>query len=145
MDGELRSIFAKNLRSAQWTPIETGMTMQGVPDSHYIFPGGYAGWVEHKQTDGWQIKKTKSWPFQVAWISRYTRMGGRAFVAVRRNKDELWLIPGKQVQALANHGLKAFVISGRLEGTYLTRFWTGGPRKWNWKEIEGVLRGDYGD
>lgn len=132
MDGQLRSIFSQNLRSAQWTPIESGLTIQGIPDSHYIFPGGCAGWIEHKQTDGWQIKKTKSWPFQVAWISRYTRMDGRVFIAIRRKNDELWLVTGALIRQLADEGLRG------VQGS--CNVWGGGPSKWNWPEIEAVLK-----
>lgn len=131
MDGQLRSIFSQNLRSAQWTPIESGLTIQGIPDSEYCFPGGIQGWVEHKQTNGWQIKKTKSWPFQVAWISRRVRMGGRVFVAIRRKSDQLWLVHGSQIKQLADVGLQGVVPVG---------YWDGGPSKWSWPDIEAALK-----
>lgn len=133
MDGELRTLFQKNLRTAQWTPVESGMTMQGIPDSEYCFPGGEQGWVEHKRTEGWSIAKSKSWPFQVAWIMRRIRMGGRAFVAVRRKRDELWLIDGSQVRQLADGGLRAVSPS-------CLRFWTGGPSEWDWNAVETALK-----
>jgi hypothetical protein len=134
MDGELRSLFAKNLRMAQWTPVETGMTIQGVPDSEYIFPGGHQGWIEYKRTHSWMIPKSKSWPFQVAWISRRVRMGGRVFIAVRRRNEELWLVPGSQIMQLAEAGVAAATPLS-------TNVWKGGLSNWNWKQIEAVLRG----
>jgi hypothetical protein len=134
VDGELRKLFTQHLRTAQWTPIETGMTMQGVPDSEYYFPGGAQGWVEHKRTEGWRIAKSKAWPFQVAWISRRVRLGGRAFVAVRRKRDELWLVPGSEIRQLADRGL------GELDPLKIS-VWLGGPTKWDWVAVEAILRG----
>lgn len=144
MDGGLRSYFQKNLRSAQWTPVETGLTQQGVPDSEYCFPAvgdpGSAlyepsaqGWVEHKRTEGWAIHKSKSWPFQVAWISRRVRMGGRAFVAVRRKSDELWIVHGREIKILAQSGLRSVNPLG---------MWSGGPNQWDWERVERILRGE---
>lgn len=134
MDGELRQLFARNLRSAQWTSIESGLTAQGIPDTNYCFPGGHSGWLECKRTEGWAIAKSKSWPFQVGWIDRRVRMGGRAFVAVRRKGDELWLVDGSEVRLLSTGGLKSV---SRFE------MWVGGPAKWDWKRVEEILRGKY--
>jgi hypothetical protein len=129
-DGDLRRIFRYNLPQFQWTSIETAGVSSGVPDSEFCAPCGTAGWIEYKQTHKFfvQIK-----PLQVSWIDRRCRMGGRAWIAVRRTRqdgsDELWLMFGSQARALQEGG---------LENVYAS-CWYGGPGCWNWKEIETKL------
>jgi hypothetical protein len=132
MDGGLRQLFRKHIKSAQWTSIESGQTERGIPDSEFCFPGGIQGWIEYKQTKGWVIPKTKSWPFQVAWIDRRARLGGRVFIAVRRI-DELWLYRGKDAKGLKTGGLKAIRPMLREEG------W---PGRWDWEAVERILKKD---
>jgi len=88
-DGSLRPLVRQKFMDAQWTPVETGLTQSGVPDAHYIFAGGINGWCEFKQTSANAVRID---PFQVSWLSRYSRLGGRCFVAVRQMKaDALYL------------------------------------------------------
>jgi hypothetical protein len=130
-DGGLRQLWRTHLKTAQWTPIETGGTAGGVPDSEYCFPTGRQGWIENKRTLGWAVKFR---PMQVGWLLRRARMGGTCFVAVRRlngAEDELYLVAGRYADALQDGGLRAV--------THLR--WGGGPARWNWEEVEWHLRG----
>ncbi len=113
-----------------WQAVETGSTGRGIPDLHYCFPGGVSGWIEAKKTTGWAVSIS---PEQIAWNEQYTRMGGRCFIAVRRQgsargigRDELWLFEGNQVRALSEKGLKC--------GTHLAKY-EDGPAKWDWIDI----------
>lgn len=128
MDGDLRILFRKNMPAGQWTTVETGGTAQGVPDSEFCFPLGAQGWVEHKKSDGWAVKIR---PEQIGWILRRVRMGGRVFVAIRRKRDELWLVRGRDVEILLDGGLRA--ISAPLG------VWSGGPGRWDWAEVQKLL------
>jgi hypothetical protein len=136
-DGGLRPIFRERLHSWQWTSIET-TTVPGVPDSEYGAPGGATGWVEFKATTGWAIVFQ---PFQVAWIDRRARYGGRVFIAVRRRPtarkhqgvDQLWIVPGFQAITLELSGLKAMG-----QETFMTE---GGPAAWDWATVSRVLTG----
>jgi hypothetical protein len=136
MDGDLRKLFSRNLPMAQWTPIETGTTAQGVPDSEYCFPGGLQGHVEHKRTLGWQVGMR---PEQVGWISRRARLGGRVFIAVRQlgtqrgissKRDVLWLFHGLDAAKLSLEGLRG--ADPLLE-------MPGGPGRWDWGTVRIVL------
>ena len=132
MDGNLRKIFSKAMPAAQWTPIETGTTAQGVPDSEYCFPGGKQGHIEHKRTLGWQVEIR---PEQIGWIKRRVRLGGRVFVAVRQlgaKRDVLWLFHGKDVSELSKGGLRK--VNPILE-------MPGGPDRWDWGLVQIVLEG----
>jgi hypothetical protein len=133
-DGGLRSIFRQKLRAWQWTSIETSFSASGVPDSEFCTPTGVSGWVEFKKT---HIFYVQFQPFQVPWLERRCRMGGNAWIAVRRlpkakkynGADELWLMRGDQAQALDAQGLEA--VSGWM--------WEGGPSRWNFEEIASLL------
>ena len=126
-DGGLRQIFRTKFRDYQWTSIETGAVSPGTPDAEYCAPGGITGWVEFKQCSGWKVKFQ---PLQVPWIHRRARLGGRVFIAVRRKKDELYLISGADVLELDEKGVKNFVpITGV------------GSRNWDWNEVEQILLG----
>ena len=127
IDGGLRPLFRKKLSIGwQWTTIETGATTGGVPDAEYCTRGGAQGWIEFKACSGWRPTIR---PLQVSWIARRARLGGRVFIAVVRERTELWLIGGQNVVALADQGLRA---SGGLT-------FHGGPQRWDWKEIAKVL------
>lgn len=122
-DDGLRALFSGNLKRAQWTPIETGATAAGVPDSEFCFPGGIQGWIEHKSTGANAIKFR---PMQPGWIDRRVRLGGRVFVAVKRRK-ELFMFHGRDVKKLATEGIK---------GANPLGYWV---MPWNWEEIEEIL------
>ena len=133
-DAGLRKLFRDHVKEASWTPIETGMTMAGVPDAEYIFPGGTSGWVEFKATRTSRIKRSKSIPFQVAWHEKRARMGGRTFVAVRHmgeGCDVLFIYRGHRFREIVGNG---------LWGTPSLGAWYGGPKKWDWKEVVRILK-----
>jgi hypothetical protein len=136
-DGDLRSIFRQHLPQAQWTSIETGAVSGGVPDSEYCFDGGAQGWIEFKKIDsGWFVKPTKSWVAQVAWISRRVRLGGRVYVAVRRQIariDDLYLVCGADVARLRDDG---------LQGALWAAQFIGGPAHWDWSCVERMLKNE---
>jgi hypothetical protein len=129
-DGGLRSIFRHELRTWQWTSIETAFSASGVPDSEFCTPTGKTGWIEYKKTNIFYVKIK---PFQVSWLMRRCRYGGNAWIAVRRmhksGADELWLMKGDQAEALHYHG---------LEGVEAW-MWEGGPSEWNFNEIASQL------
>lgn len=137
MDGGLRALFRRHLPAWHWNSIESGMTSSGIPDSEYCAPGGITGWCEYKGLiNGW---KPEIRPAQVAWLSRRARMGGRAFIAVRRQQiagpkrgpaaDELWLLRASAAAALRAGGLKA------LGGPQVLGIWWGGVGKWDWGAV----------
>jgi len=135
-DGGLSGLFQKNLPLAFWQRIETGGTGLGIPDSHYIYQRR-AGWIEFKLTSAYAVGLS---PEQVGWIFRYSRAGGRALIAVRKQTEEgprrgpatdgLWIFPGSRVKELAVNGLRC--------GGELACF-AGPPRTWNWAEIACLL------
>jgi hypothetical protein len=133
-DGELRPLFRRNLPKYQWTSVETAGTSSGVPDSEFMTPEGIQGWLEFKFT---KIFFVEVKPLQAAWLARRCRMGGNAWIAVRRipvakiyeGVDELYLMRGDQAEALLRYG---------LTGIYGEK-WDGGPSNWNWSEINKAL------
>ena len=140
-DNGLRPEMRTHLRPLGFwvTTIETGLVTQGVPDFNYMVSGGVEGWVECKATDGWAVKFR---PMQVGWHERRYRMGGRSWIAIRRQTkggprsgpavDELYLVPGSYVIELRDQG----VDCGRA------RFCGGnGPSHWDWDEVQRLLTG----
>lgn len=125
MDGDLRWLFRRNMPSAQWTAIESGSTVAGIPDSEYCFPFSRQGWVEHKQIGGWVVTLR---PAQIGWLLNRTRMGGRCFVAVRKG-EMLWVRPGSEARELREVGVKWVPC------------YRGGPARWPWREVEAILSG----
>lgn len=133
-DGDLRTLFRNKLRQFQWTSIETAGSASGVPDAEYCTPEGIQGWVEFKVT---KIYYVHIKPLQVSWIDRRARYGGNVWIAVRRvpiaqihtGVDELWLMHGRQAQALEKGG---------LQNTRAIR-WFGGPSSWNYDQIADIL------
>ena len=136
-DDGLRDLLIANLLRLHCQTVELGLIAAGVPDLNYCGRGA-EGWVECKATSGFAVKVR---PFQVAWIERRLRFGGRVFVAVRRRRpggprrgngiDELWLYEGQAIRRLADAGLRT--ASG-LIGTF-----TGGPSAWDWDEVTLLL------
>jgi hypothetical protein len=122
-----------------WTTIETGLVTQGVPDTNYISDGGVEGWCECKATDGWKVKFR---PMQVGWHERRYRMGGRTWIAIRRQTrggprqgaavDELYLVPGCYVIELRDQGIDC----GRAQF-----MGDGGPERWRWRDVRRALLG----
>lgn len=139
-DGGLRAMLRPRMPTAQWSTIETGAVAGGVPDNEYCFAGGIQGWLELKQTHGWQVKFK---PGQVAWIHRRYRLGGRVWIAVRRvveagprrgkKVDELWLVPGRHVEVVSVFGLPGVPVDA-------VHRWSGGPDNWRWEQVEELLR-----
>ncbi len=125
-DGGLRQIFSKHIPKAMWVPVETGSTALGVPDSHYCFPGGASGWIENKLvSSGWRVGMR---PMQVSWLERYSRYGGRCFIAVRKDGD-FYLFRGSDARAVDELGLRAgFLVTC-----------TGGQSRWDWRDIAAWL------
>jgi hypothetical protein len=134
-DDGLRPLFFKHLKhNCQWTPIETGMIIEGIPDSEYCFEHNQQGWLEFKATSGW---KPTFRPHQVAWIDKRVRMGGRVWIATRRRLalkkiDDLYLTPGYLVKTLNAEGFNDSVLAD-------TYCFTGGPRKWPWSIVRRCL------
>lgn len=131
-DGGLRSVFKEHLKSWQFTPIETGAIVSGVPDAEYCAPGGISGWIEFKYISTGKGTAIGLRPAQVSWIDRRARLGGRAFIAIQR-KDELFLYSGIGVKELKRHGL-----ASQLGLLY------HGVGKWDWDEIRINLTQGFG-
>src|SRR5690606_34757740 len=76
-DDGLRKILAKYLPKPiwHWTPIETGGTANGVPDTYWVSPGQERhGWLECKATTGWAVHVE---PHQISWMDRAVAAGAR--------------------------------------------------------------------
>lgn len=141
MDGGLGKLFQDHLPLWHWQRIETGGTGKGIPDLNGC-RNGVDVWIENKLVECGE--KIDISPEQVGWISRRTRAGGRAFIAVRYlipagprrgpAVDALRLFPGHVVKALATapKGVAPLVIGA------------GGPAHWPWGEVERVLFSFFG-
>lgn len=138
IDGGLRPIFRDKLRSGfQWTSIESGLTIQGIPDAEFCCRG-ISRWVEFKKTDAWAVGLSKE---QGSWHQVRHLRGGVSFVAVRRVHsggvrkgapvDELWLFRGEHAQTLRKEGLRGSAKPLLVLG--------GGPEGWNWQTVEEAL------
>jgi hypothetical protein len=133
VDGGLRALFRKNITAAMWTSLESPTTGKGIPDSHFIFPGGHEGMVEYKKIRGWAMPKSETWTFQIAWHMRYARFGGRSFVAIKRKDKELWLVPGGLAKRLDERGLVG--IWDRSDTG--VRMWSD---PWQWDHVAHELK-----
>lgn len=143
-DDGLRAIVHSRLGKAKgwhWTPIETGSTTAGVPDSHWAHePTQLSGWVEHKATKGWAVTVR---PHQVSWMLLHLRCGVHCTIMVRAKGkasskgigDSLWAIDGNYVKILAEHSL------AELPEEALLGRWYGSPDMWNWYAVGAVLTG----
>ena len=101
IDGGLRPLFRKHIPGF-WTAIESGSTSAGIPDAHVIFNNGFSCWIEFKNIKANAVTLR---PHQVAWLLRYTRLGGHAFIAIRR-RDTLFIFSGFDATRLADKGIK---------------------------------------
>jgi hypothetical protein len=137
VDGGLRELFRKHLPQFHWVSIESKMTGSGIPDANYCLDGR-EGWVEFKLTSGWTVGLR---PEQVAWHLQRSRVGGRTFIAVRRQRpagkrveatDELWLIRGGGAKMLKVGGLKSPHVP-------LSVYCFRGPANWNWTAVGRAL------
>lgn len=136
-DANLGSIFQKHIPKAHWQRIET-LVGRGTPDMNGCL-WGKEFWVENKTTSGWAVTFETG---QVAWHEQRIRAGGRTFVAVRRIAsagprrgaacDELWLFRGQEARTVEADGLKG-------ARPLAVGWWDGGPAKWSWSEIRGIL------
>lgn len=134
-DGGLRSLYNKYMRGMHILPIETGMTVQGVPDTN-VCHDGVEFWVENKRVYGTSIRMR---PGQVGWHTRRAISGGRSFIAARRETlagprrgdavDELYLFFGVQAREVLEKGIAAKAILVE----------SGGPARWDWKAISNVF------
>lgn|SRR5262245_3353961 len=141
-DMGLRRIVQNYLPKSQgwlWTPIETGATQAGVPDSFWAHePSRTHGWIEHKATAGWAVTVR---PHQVAWMELHAaagvpcvfliRAGGTA--ASKGHGDSLWAVQGAAARFLSEVGL------GDLPGSAILGYWPGGPPQWNWQRLAKLL------
>lgn len=141
-DGGLRTLFRQKFPDFMWQSIEVGTVGRGVPDSHYLAPGGLSGWVEFKATETYAAGLR---PEQVAWLSRYGRLGGRACVAVRRRHGG-GLRRGEPVDELYVFGAADAVRLDRegLLGPTPLLVCRGGVRRWDWDLVRSALLSDVG-
>lgn len=121
-DGDLRRIFARYIPEAHWQPVETWSTGQGVPDTEYCLDGR-TGWIEFKKIKG---KKVALSPFQVAWLLRRVRAGGRCLIAARKEQS-LFLY----------HGCLADQVAAGTAAPLLQC--DGGPVAWDWQAIKSLM------
>jgi len=135
-------LFREKFPEAQFTSIESPLTAAGIPDCEYCFPDGKSGWIEFKRTNSMRIGSLK--PMQVAWLERRRRLGGRAFIAVRRviekrSCDELWVVDCVAAREVMAKGLLATLVwlEAPWHGAVYT--WAGGPAKWNYHAVKWLL------
>ncbi len=141
-DGGLRRLIQTKLISPpDWraTPVETGGTVDGVPDLYWAHkPTRQSGWIECKKTDGWSVEMR---PHQISWLAWHANHGVRCSVAIwakgvgstKGLGDALWLVKGSGADNLALQGL-------RLSSTHVLGVWYGPPKTWDWTAIKvGLL------
>lgn len=137
-DGGLRKELQKGLPKPEWlwTPIETGGTHGGVPDSYFVNRmNKIDGWVECKATDGWAVKFESH---QVQWLMLRAAAGVLCRVAVRGRGvgsgggrgDSLWIYRGQHAELLDIGDLRT------VEPLYVGY---GSPREWDWVAIREAL------
>lgn len=126
IDGGLRPLFRKHLPHGFWVSIESGSTAAGIPDSYFCFSYRACGWIEFKSVRANAVRIS---PLQVVWHEQHARVGGRSFVAVRRD-GELILYSGGDARRLLTGGVRGARPMGR---------WGGGPAHWRWDEVGSIL------
>lgn len=147
-DGGLRRMFRDRLPAAQWSSVESPLTGGGLPDSEYCFAGGRCGWLELKKATRWKVTLR---PAQAGWLLRRTRLGGRAWVAVRRQGrterggayDDLWLVHGSLSRVLTRGTLRDLRSDYADDVGRLWASWEGGPSYWDWSAVEKLLQASY--
>lgn len=121
------------------TPVESGGTVSGIPDSYWSHTkSSMAGWLELKVTDGWTVDLR---PHQIGWLTRHSRRGILCRLAVRQTgvvrgvkRDVFWAFDGAYAGLLKEHGLKE-------AGGYALCKLEGGPRKWDWNTVKLLFAG----
>jgi hypothetical protein len=141
-DDGLRKIVQHHMPKATgwlWTPIETGATHAGVPDSFWAHEETKThGWVEHKATGGWAVTVR---PHQVAWMELYARAGVHCVFMIRAHGagsaegqgDALWVVAGSAARQLAEGGLE------NLPRPLVLGYWPGPPAEWDWRIVKRIL------
>ena len=128
-DGDLRQLFRKHLPKVFWTSCENFVVGRGTPDSFGCY-NGVSFWIEFKEAKHWAFVIR---PEQIAWHLRLARNKGTSWIAVRRAKKELWLVPGAfadKASPLDPHpSISQFGV-----GPFR---WDGSPARWDW---DAVLR-----
>lgn len=131
IDGGLRNIFKENLRTWHWQSLETGAYAPGVPDVNAC-KNGREVWIEFKRTSALAVKFR---PLQPGWILKRSSVGGNVYVAIRvikKDVDDLLIYAGTDVLALQKHGIRVTSYLGK---------WSGGPKQWDWTEVNRALGG----
>lgn len=131
LDDGLRRLFQDHLPRVHWQPIESWMTGAGIPDLNGCSDAAEF-WVECKATRAYAVKMKAE---QVGWALHRRRVGGRAFIAVRRRIskkkiDELYLHDGLFAREVKAVGIRAPRLGS----------WQGGPGRWAWVEVLALLR-----
>lgn len=139
IDGGLWPILRDHMPHVHWQRIESGLTAGGIPDLNGCLRGQEA-WLELKGTDAWAVAFR---PFQISWLERRARAGGRVFLLTRRRcaagprrlaADELWVHRAEDARHVEAGGLrKAPPPVMRLDG---------GPSQWLWPAVEELVFGD---
>jgi hypothetical protein len=141
-DDGLRKIVQQHLPKTNgwlWTPIETGTTHAGVPDSFWTNEETKTcGWVEHKATNGWAVEVR---PHQVTWMEKHIHAGVHCVFMIRAKGkgssegygDSLWMVTGSAARLLAEGGL------GELPQSAILGYWPGEPSAWNWRIVKRIL------
>lgn len=132
-EAELYQIMRRHMPEVCMQRIETSMA-EGVPDISCCCDM-VDWWMELKVTVGWAVRMRAS---QVGWITRRARAGGRVRIVVRQHMatggDSLWVIPGSQVRALADRGLRAMDMLIQTDDR--------GPHSWDWTAVRLALVSD---
>lgn len=129
-DGGLRKLIKDHIPEAHWTNVETSAITSGAPDLEGCLNATQI-WVECKRTNGWTVEIR---PAQRGWIMARTAHGGRVWIAVRqlgKDRDNLWIVPGRHVRTLGDCGLRGF--------DPIVFHDSGGPRNWSWEILKHVL------
>lgn len=142
IDGGLRSEARSGLPLRigwRWSPMETGSTVLGVPDSFWSHqPTRKSGWCEMKRTHGSVVAMR---PHQVGWLMWHHAAGVRCHILVRATGressggagDSLWLLRGDAAADLADAGLT------RCPSHLVLGVWPGSPDMWRWDEVGQLL------
>lgn len=101
--------FSKRLRSClsrfnlMVDKIETGETGRGVPDLHVFSERKGTYWIELKVCDNKEKLHIGLRPDQAVWLERYTRWGGRSYIAVYMH-GFIHLFQGRHAMKIVEEG-----------------------------------------